>query len=48
MALFLQKSGGDDLEVLGPSPAVLERIANEVRYSVQCKTISQKNEQGAS
>ncbi|NLP02510.1 MAG: primosomal protein N' [Fibrobacter sp.] len=38
MALFLRKSGGDDLEVLGPSPAVLERIANEVRYSILIKT----------
>ena len=45
MALFLRKSGGDDLEVLAFS-AVLERIANEVRYSILIKTRFTENEQG--
>ncbi|NLG15970.1 MAG: hypothetical protein GX556_01415, partial [Fibrobacter sp.] len=29
-----------ELQVLGPSPAVLEKIANEVRYSILIKTRS--------
>ncbi|NLG16166.1 MAG: primosomal protein N', partial [Fibrobacter sp.] len=36
----LRRLGGAELQVLGPSPAVLEKIANEVRYSILIKTRS--------
>ncbi|NLD98828.1 MAG: primosomal protein N' [Fibrobacter sp.] len=35
---YLEKNGGMDLKILGPTPAVLEKIANQYRYTCLLKT----------
>lgn len=42
IALMIQRSGGSEFTVLGPTPAVLEKIANESRYSLLIKAQSPK------
>jgi primosomal protein N' (replication factor Y) (superfamily II helicase) len=46
IAGMIAKSGGDGITVLGPSPAALEKIRNEYRYSLLLKSASSKTLSG--